>query len=71
LPAPGTLRRELLTHAAGFVSSDDAIRQVDAMMWLDRLGSPAWRAAIHLAGTEVDAGADVAAYDKREARPAG
>ncbi|PKN81333.1 MAG: hypothetical protein CVU47_07230 [Chloroflexi bacterium HGW-Chloroflexi-9] len=64
-------RRELLARAAGFLSPDDAMRQVDAMMWLDRLGYHAWRAAVHLAGTEADAAADVAAYDEREARPAG
>lgn len=43
-------RRELLEYAAIRLHPDEAMRQIDAMLWLDRVGYHTWRAAVHLAG---------------------
>jgi phosphate:Na+ symporter len=50
----GTNRRATLESVvAGALTTDDAIGQVDAVRFLDRLAHHAWRAATHLAGAVV------------------
>jgi phosphate:Na+ symporter len=43
-------RSELLVRAATRLHPDEAMRQIDAMLWLDRIGYHAWRATVHLEG---------------------
>jgi phosphate:Na+ symporter len=51
-------RRRLLADAATRVDPDEAMRSVDAMMWLDRIGYHAWRSVAHLAGHATPPGAE-------------
>lgn len=50
-------RRALLAAAATHLDPDEAAREIEALLWLDRVGYHSWRAALHLSSEgEAEAG---------------